>query len=96
MGKRQKLILMFYAFSVFIISFIYVPYNRFHPEGIKSFVGHHLRATIGNFLGIEWKFSMKDTSGTLIAVSVDSQLIIAEVIALTAIAVAGVLLFKRE
>jgi hypothetical protein len=39
---------------------------------------------------------MKDTSGTLIAVSVDSQLIIAEVIALTAIAVAGVLLFKRE
>lgn len=96
MGKRQKLILIFYAFSVFIVSFLYVPYTQFHQGGVKSFLGHHLRATIGNFIGIQWKFSKRDISGTMLSVSIDSQLIIAEVIALTAIAVAGVMFFKKK
>ncbi len=96
MGKRQKLIIMFYAFSVFIVSFIYVPFNRFHQGGVKTFLGHHLRATIRNFFGIEWTYAIKDASGAIISVSIDAQLIIAEVIALTGIAVAVFLFLKRE
>jgi len=96
MGKRQKIIIMFYAFSVFIVSFIYVPYNRFHTNGAITFLGHNLRGTIRNFFGMEWKFAMKDASGTFVSVGIDAQLIIAEVIALTAIAVAGFLFLKRE
>ena len=96
MGILQKFIIMFYAFSVFIISFIYVPYNRFYQDGAKTFLGHHLRAPIRDFFGMEWKFALKDVSGAFIYISIDSQLIIAEVIALTAIAVAGCLFLKRE
>ncbi len=96
MGKRQKLIIMFYAFSVFIVSFIYVPYTRFHQGGAKTFLGHHLRGTIRNFFGIEWKVAMRDASGNFLAVAIDAQLIIAEVIALTAIVAAAILVLHRE
>ena len=95
MGKRQKFIVMFYAFSVFIVSFIYVPYTRSY-QGTETFIGHHLRATIRNFFGIEWKFRFEDVSGVVFQISIDSQLIIAEVIALTAITVAVFLVLKRE
>ena len=96
MGKRQKLILLLYAFAVFIVSFVYVPYVS-SWQGNKTSLGHHLRATIGNFLGIQWKSGLKDASGNIISVSIDSSLIVAEIIGLTAITVAGILfLQKRE
>ena len=95
MRKRQKLIFIFYAFSVFIVSFIYVPYNQFHQGGAKTFLGHHLRGTIRNFFEIEWKFAMTDASGNVLSVGIDAQLIIAEVIALTAITTAVFLILKR-
>ncbi len=96
MGKRLKLLIILYAFSVFIVSFIYVPYNRFHQGGAKTFLGHHLRGTIRNFFEIEWKFAMTDASGNVLSVGIDAQLIIAEVIALTAIIAAAILVLHRK
>jgi len=43
MMKRQKLILILYAFAVFFLSFVYAPYVRYYPNGAVQFVGHHLR-----------------------------------------------------
>jgi hypothetical protein len=96
MGKRLKFIIMLYAFSVFIVSFIYVPYTRFLQGGAKTFLGHHLRWAIRDFWGIEWKFATMDMSGNILSVSIDSQLIIAEVLALTAIVAAAILVLHRK
>lgn len=86
MGKRQKLILILYAFAVFIISFVYIPYTRYLGGGMKIHKGHHLRPTM---LWIT-KISTQQS------VDIDASLIIAEVIALTAIAGAIFLVLKRE
>jgi hypothetical protein len=90
MRKRQKLILIFYAIGVFLLSFVYVPYARYYPNCVKAFIGHHLRAKISKIiLGGEdlWGYGY---------IVIDAPLIIAEVLALTAIAGVAFLLLKRE
>ncbi len=84
MKKRQKLILILYAFAVFYISFIYVPYTQYYSNGVKTHAGHFFRST---FLYI-----VDSPKGN---VDIDAHLIIAEVIALTAIATAACLILKR-
>lgn len=88
MGKRQKLILILYAFAVFLVSFLYVPIVRYYSDGVKIHAGHSMRPTI---LTILWV--VESPKGY---VNIDAQLMIAEIIALTAIAAAGILFLKRQ
>ncbi len=85
MGKRQKIILIIYAFYVFFISFLYVPYARYYQGGIKTYAGNHFRSTPF--------WSSPQLMGPL---SIDADLIIAQLLAITAIAGAALLFFKRE
>ncbi len=85
MRKRQKLILIIYAFYVFFFSFLYVPYSRYYQGGIKTYAGNHFRSTPF--------WNSPQLTG---AVSIDSDLIIAQLLAITAIAGAALLFFKRE
>ena len=85
MGKRQKLILILYAFAVFILGFVYVPYTQHFQNGIKIHKGHHIRPTM------IWLTDIASQRA-----DIDASLIIAEVIALTAIAGAIFLVLKRE
>ncbi|MHA1942516.1 MAG: hypothetical protein ACW97P_12490 [Candidatus Hodarchaeales archaeon] len=85
MRKRQKFILIIYAFYVFFFSFLYVPYVRYYQGGVKTYAGNHLRSS---FLWVS-----PQPTGHL---SIDADLIIAQVLAFTAIAGAALLFFKRE
>jgi len=84
MRKRQKLILILYAFAVFFVGFVYVPYDRYYQNGVKEFIGHHIRAKLIPF-EYPWGY-----------INIDAPLIIAEVIAFTALAIVAFLLLKRE
>ncbi|MDP3297987.1 MAG: hypothetical protein Q8N09_10455 [Thermodesulfovibrionia bacterium] len=86
MGKRQKLILILYAFAIFILGFVYVPYTQYFSNGVKIHKGHHIRPTM------LWTTKIS----THQSVDIDASLIIAEIIALTAISAALFLLSKRE
>lgn len=85
MRKRQKLVLILYAFAVFIIGFLYVPYVRFYSDGIKTSAGHHIRIPL-----LEHLFNADLWEKTKLGgyTAIDAQLIVAEVIALTAVAIA--------
>jgi hypothetical protein len=73
---------------VVFLSFVYVPYIRYYPNGVKKFVGHHLRSRL---LGlIPWE--EKPWGHT----TIDANLIIAEILALTIIAAVIFVLFKKE
>ena len=85
MRKRQKLILIIYAFYVFFFSFLYVPYARYYPGGIKTYAGNHLRST-PLWIGTQPVENF----------SIDADLMIAQLLAITAIAGAALLFFKRE
>ncbi len=86
MGKRQKLILILYAFAVFILGFVYLPYTQHFQNGIKIHTGHFIRPTK------IWLTEIASRS----SVDIDASLMIAEIIALTAISAALFLLSKRE
>ncbi len=88
MRKRQKIILIVYMYMIVFLGFLYVPYVKFFPGGMKKFVGHHFR--IGLFEAIPWE---KQEWGY---VAIDANLIIAEILAISAIAVVVFLLFKQE
>lgn len=88
MGRRQKLLLIIYVYAVLFLSFIYVPYERYFPGGVKKFIGHHLRIKL-----LEMHPWDKTTWGN---VTIAADLIIAEVLALTAITVVAFLLLKRD
>ena len=88
MRKRQKIILILYMYMVIFIGFIYVPYNVYYPNGAKKFVGHHFRVRL--FELVPWEKKVWGHTG------IDANLIIAEIIALTAVAVVIFLLFKRD
>ncbi|MBI5057599.1 MAG: hypothetical protein HZB61_13375 [Nitrospirae bacterium] len=92
MRKRQKLILIFYVFCVFLVTFIIEPLSRYGINCSKTYLGHHLRPTILQFLGLE----QYGSSAIVNYVSIDAPVMIAEVISLTAIAVALFLLTKQE
>jgi heme/copper-type cytochrome/quinol oxidase subunit 4 len=85
MRKRQKLILIIYSIAVFIIGFIYVPYTRYYSGGIKTHAGHYFRPTFLYMTELPKGY-----------VNIDAELIIAEIIALTAIFGAFYLIFKTD
>ena len=88
MGKRQKLILILYVNVVIIISFLYVPYIQHFSNGVMRFAGHRLRFRI-------WDLTPWERA-SLGNATIDANLIIAEVLAITAIAVVMYLLCKRD
>jgi hypothetical protein len=88
MRKRQKLILVIYVYAVLFLGFLYVPYVRYYPNGAKKFIGHHFRSGLLEIM--PWDSKLWGN------VSMDANLIIAEILAITAIAVVAFLLFKRE
>ena len=88
MRKRQKLILIIYLYLVMILGFIYVPYIKNFPNGVKKYVGHHLRIKLMSFTpweNTQWGYT-----------TIDANLIIAEILAVTAIFAVAFLLLKRE
>ena len=88
MGRRQKIVLILYVYAVVFLGFIYVPYVRYYPNGVKNFIGHHLRIKLFELYPWETK--------TWGHVGIDANLIIAEILSITAIVVVAFLLFKRE
>jgi hypothetical protein len=88
MGKRQKLILALYAFAVFILSFMYVPFVEYHSDGGRTYLGHHKRHRL------QWSMEFKPME--LRNRSIDSSLMVAEIIGLTAIAGSGILLLQKR
>ena len=86
--KRQKLLLIFYLYAVAFISFIYVPYVQFLPDGARKFVGHHFRGRLIQAM----PFGNRVVGYTVI----DSHLIIAEILAITLITIAAFMLLKSR
>ena len=87
MRKRQKIILILYMYMVVFLGFIYVPYLQHYPNGMKKFTGHHFRVRL--FEEFLWE---KTVWGYM---TIDANLIIAEIIAITAVVVVIFLLFKK-
>lgn len=88
MKKRQKLVLIIYFYSVLFLGFLYVPYIRHLTDGRKLYIGHHLRFKIWGIT--PWQpYSMGITS-------IDANLIIAELLAITAMTVVICLFFKND
>ncbi|MBC8412226.1 MAG: hypothetical protein ISR96_11490 [Nitrospira sp.] len=87
MRKRQKITLVVYFYAVLILSFIYVPYVRYHADGAKSSLGHHLRV---RFMAPIWETTMPGR------IAFDTELMLLELLAITALAVATYLLFAKR
>ena len=88
MRKRQKIILIFYMYLVVFLGFIYVPYNQSFPNGAEKFVGHHFRVRL--FELTPWERQVWGPT------TIDANLIIAEIISVTAVAVVIFVLFKKD
>ena len=88
MGKRQKIILILYVYAVMFLGFLYVPYVKYYPNGAKRFIGHHLR--FGLMELAPWE------TGKFGNAAIDANLIIAELLSITAITVVACLFFKKE
>ena len=89
MKKRQKLVLIIYFYVVLFLGFLYVPYIRHFANGSQSFIGHHLRFRI-------WDIMPWEASYTGGATTIDANLIIAELLAITAMTVVTYFLLKRD
>lgn len=85
MRKRQKLVLIIYAIVVFFVSFLYVPYARYYSNGVRTNAGNYFRSTPF------WIVQMPRGNA-----SIDAELIIAQVFALTAIVVAIIFVLNRK
>jgi hypothetical protein len=88
MRKRQKIILILYVYAVVFLGFIYVPYVRYYPNGARKFMGHHFRVKLLQMY--PWE---TNTYGPTV---IDANLMIAEILSITAIVVVAFLLLKRE
>lgn len=88
MRKRQKLVLIIYFYATLFLGFLYVPYIRSYANGSQSFIGHRLRFSIWGLMPREASY----TGATII----DANLIIAELLAVTAMTVVIYLFFKRD
>ena len=88
MRKRQKIILIIYMYLVVFLGFIYVPYNRSFPNGVEKFVGHPFRVRL--FEITPWE---KQVWGPT---TIDANLIIAEILSITAVVVVIFFLFKKN
>ena len=88
MRKRQKFVLIIYFYAVLLLGFLYVPYNRHLTDCSERYIGHHLRFKIWGVT--PWQpYSLGVTT-------IDANLIIAELLALTAMTVVVFLLLKRD
>ncbi len=87
MGKRQKIILIIYVYIVMFIGFLYVPYVRYRPNGSRTFIGHHFKPKI---LAL-----FSDNPELWGSIAIDGNLIIAEILSITAIVVVAFLLLKK-
>jgi len=90
MKKRQKMILLLYAYLVFFFGFLYVPFVQHYAPCVDSYAGHHFRHGFTEILGIEYWSGSKFTS------TIDSNMIIAELFVLTALVTAAILFFEDE
>lgn len=88
MRKRQKILLLLYIYLIIFLGFIYVPYIQHYPNGAGKFVGHHLRFRLLEITPWDRKIWGPTT--------IDANLIIAEIIAVTLVAGAVFILLKRE
>jgi hypothetical protein len=75
-------------YLIVFLAFIYVPYLQHYPNGLKKFTGHHFRVRL--FEEFPWE---KTVWGYM---TIDANLIIAEIIAITAVVAVIFILFKRE
>ena len=89
MSKLQKLVLVPYAFTVFVITFAYVPYICYFEDGIRKYNGHHMRAKARQLFHYE---------GTSIRgfCEIDSSLVLVEVITVTLMAVAAIFFLQKK
>lgn len=88
MRKRQKLLLLFYIYLVLFLGFLYVPYIQHYPNGARKFVGHHFR-----FRFLEFSPWDRKIWGHL---TIDANLIIAEILMITLVTAAIFILLRRE
>jgi len=88
MRKRQKLLLLVYMYLIIFLGFLYVPYNQHYPNGVSKFVGHHLRFRLLEISPWDRKIWGHTT--------IDANLIIAEILVITLVAVTIFILLKRE
>lgn len=88
MKKRQKLILIIYFYAVLCIGFLYVPYTQHFSNGIMRFAGHRLRFKL-------WELTPWQPTYTQ-NLTIDANLIIAELLAITAMTVVIFLFLKRD
>ncbi len=89
MSKLQKLVLVPYAFAVFVITFAYVPYVCYFDDGVRKYNGHHMRAKASQIFHYE---------GTSIRgfCEIDSSLVSVEVFTITLMAIAAILFRRRN
>lgn len=90
MRKRQKLVLILYVYVILFLGFVYVPYIRCYPNGSKRFIGHHMKPKLLAFIWGEGEPSLWGYT------TIDSNLIIAELFAITALTIVAFILLKRE
>lgn len=88
MRKRQKLLLLFYIYLVLFLGFIYVPYNQHYPNGVSKFVGHHFRFRLLEISPWDRKIWGH--------ITIDANLIIAEILVITLVASAIFVMLRRE
>ncbi|KPJ99012.1 MAG: hypothetical protein AMK71_10405 [Nitrospira bacterium SG8_35_4] len=70
------------------MGFLYVPYIQHYPNGVSKFVGHHFRFRLLEISPWDRKIWGHTT--------IDGNLIIAEILVITLVAVAVFVLLKRE
>ena len=91
MKKRQKLVIIIYAFCVFLLGFVFVPYTSYYKDCIRSYSGHHLRAGIAKYLGIDpW------SPGIYVGREINGQIMLAELFAITVVAISIFLLLQKK
>ena len=86
--KRQKLLLLIYIYILIFLGFLYVPYIQHYPNGVSKFMGHHLRFRLLEISPWDRKIWGH--------VTIDANLIIAEVLIVTLVTVAIFVMLKRE
>ncbi len=88
MKKRQKLVLIIYFYAVLFIGFLYVPYIQHFSNGAMRFAGHRVRFKIWELT--PWQPTYIEN------LTIDANLIIAELFAITAMTVVIFLFLERD
>ena len=88
MRKRQKILLIVYIYLLIFMGFLYVPYIQHYPNGMSKFVGHHFRFRLLEISPWDQKIWGH--------ITIDGNLILAEILVITLVAGAIFLLLRRE